>query len=132
MNPSLPEGVHGPAHDPVHRDLPEPCHEVENTNEKIYVDDLSELEVIALKKVFVKMNPDFIWLMNYHQQSKSILPPEKSISQHKLKAILDFTQRNLMQVNKKKTMVMPFNFTTKYDFLPLLNFPGEEPINVVY
>ena len=78
------------------------------------------------------MNPDFIWLMNYHEQSKLILPPEKSILQHKLKDILDFTQKNMMQVNKKKTMVMPFNFTTKYDFLPQLNFPGEEPLNVIY
>ena len=27
---------------------------------------------------------------------------------------------------------MPFNFTNLYDFIPWLNFPGEEPLNVVY
>ena len=37
-----------------------------------------------------------------------------------------------MMVNKKKTMVMPFNFTLKYDFIPWLNFPGEEPLKVIY
>ena len=131
-SPSLPEGVHGPVYEPVYSDPPEPCHHVENTEKKIYVDDLSELEVIALKKALEKINPDFIGPMNYHEQSKLILPPEKSILQHKLKDIQEFTERNLMKVNKKKTMVMPFNFTTKYDFLPQLNFPGEEPLTVIY
>ena len=27
---------------------------------------------------------------------------------------------------------MPFTFTTKYDFIPWLNFPGEEPLKVIY
>ena len=35
-------------------------------------------------------------------------------------------------VNKKKSMIMPFNFTTSYDFIPWLNFPGEDPLNVIY
>ena len=38
----------------------------------------------------------------------------------------------MMLVNMKKSMVMPFNFTTNYDFIPWLNFPGEEPLNVIY
>ena len=37
-----------------------------------------------------------------------------------------------MKVNKKKTMIIPFNFTKTQDFIPWLNFPGEEPLNVVY
>ena len=44
----------------------------------------------------------------------------------------DFTEKNMMLINKKKTMGMPFNFTTKYDFIPCLNFPGEEPLKVIY
>ena len=70
--------------------------------------------------------------MNYHQQNRLVLPPENSILQHKLKDIQDFTENNMMLINKKKTMVMPFNFTTKYDFIPCLNFPGEEPLKVIY
>ena len=39
----------------------------------------------------------------------------------------------MMMVNRKKTMVMPFNFTKKYDFIPQLTFPGEqEPLDVIY
>ena len=132
VNPPLPAGVHGPALEPVHRHPPEPCHQVEKTDKKIYVDDLSKLEVVALKKSLIKMDPNFIGPMNYHEQNRLVLPPEKSILQHKLKDIQEFTERNMMLINKKKTMVMPFNFTTKYDFIPWLNFPGEEPLKVIY
>ena len=38
----------------------------------------------------------------------------------------------MMMVNKKKTMVMPFNFTHNYYFIPWLNFTGEEPLKVIY
>ena len=29
-------------------------------------------------------------------------------------------------------MAMPFNFTHNYDFISWLNFPGEEPLKVIY
>ena len=132
VNHPLPDGVQGPVLEPVHRDPPKPCHQVENTDKKIYIDDLSELEVLTLKKVLVKMNKDFIGPLNFHEQCRLVLPPENSILQHKLKDIQDFTQRNMMLVNKKKTLVMTFNFTKKYDFIPMLNFPGEEPLKVIY
>ena len=32
----------------------------------------------------------------------------------------------------KKTKVMPFNLSKKYDFLPQLGFPGEQPLEVIY
>ena len=110
---------------------PKPCHQVENTEKKIYIDDLSELKVLNLKKVLVKMNQDFIGPLSFHEQCRLVLPPENSILQHKLRDIQDFTQRNMIMVNKKKTLVMPFNFTKKYDFVPMLNFPGEEPLKVL-
>jgi hypothetical protein len=37
-----------------------------------------------------------------------------------------------MKINMKKTKVMPFNLSKKYDFLPQLGFPGEEPLEVIY
>ena len=108
------------------------CQQEEKTDKKIYIDDLSELEVVALKKTLVKMNPAFIGPLNYHERCGLVLPTDKSILQHKLMDIQEFTHRNMMMVNKKKTMVMPFNFTLKYDFIPWLNFPGEEPLKVIY
>ena len=38
-----------------------------------------------------------------------------------------------MQINKKKTVVMPFNFSNNYDFIPRLNFPGDDQqLSVTY
>ena len=78
------------------------------------------------------MDPAFIGPLNFHERCGLVLPPDKSILQHKLADIQEFTQRNMMMVNKKKTMVMPFNFTHNYDFIPWLNFPGEEPLKIIY
>ena len=128
----LPIGFYGPVLEPVHSQPLLPCQQVEKVEKKIYIDDLSELEVVALKKTLVKMDPAFIGPLNYHEQCGFVLPPDKSILQHKLAVIQEFTTRNMMLVNKKKTMVMPFNFTHNYDFIPWLNFPGEEPLNVIY
>jgi hypothetical protein len=131
-NPPLPLGLHGPALEPVHSQPPELCQQADKTDKKIYIDDLSELEVLALKKILMKIDPNFIGPLNYHERCGLLLPPDKSILQHKLADIQQFTQRNMMMVNKKKTMVMPFNFTLKYDFIPWLNFPGEDPLKVIY
>ena len=37
-----------------------------------------------------------------------------------------------MKINHKKTKIIHFNFTRKFDFLPQLNFPQCEPIEAVY
>ena len=123
--PPLAHGLYGPVLEPVHSHPLELCQQEEKTDKKIYIDDLSELEVVALKKTLVKMDPAFIGPLNYHERCGFVLPTDKSILQHKLMDIQEFTHRNMMMVNKKKTMVMPFNFTLKYDFIPWLNFPGE-------
>jgi hypothetical protein len=104
----------------LHSQPLELCQQTDKTDKKIYIDDLSELEVLALKKILSKMDPNFIGPLNYHERCGLILPPDKSILQHKLADIHEFTQRNMMMVNKKKTMVMPLSFNLKYDFIPWL------------
>ena len=37
-----------------------------------------------------------------------------------------------MKINFKKTKVMPFNISKKYDFLPQLHFPDSKPLEVIY
>ena len=37
-----------------------------------------------------------------------------------------------MKINFKKTKILPFNFSKKFDFLPQLNFPNCEPLEVIY
>ena len=37
-----------------------------------------------------------------------------------------------MKINFKKTKILPFNLSKKFDFLPQLNFPNCEPLEVIY
>ena len=37
-----------------------------------------------------------------------------------------------MKINFKKTKILPFNVSKKYDFLPQLSFPDSEPLEVIY
>ena len=37
-----------------------------------------------------------------------------------------------MKINNKKTKIIPFNFSKKFDFLPQLHFPNHDPIEVIY
>ena len=69
----------------------------------------------------------------YHERCGLFLPAHNSILQHKLEDMQHFTNKNLMLINKKKTVIMPFNFSHNYDFIPRLSFPGDEvPLDVTY
>ena len=37
-----------------------------------------------------------------------------------------------MKLNHKKTKIIPFNFSKKFNFLPQLSFPNCDPIEVIY
>ena len=89
------------------------------------------LESIKLKTVLLNANP-IIGPLNYHEQPGLHLLPEDSILQHQLADLLNFTEKNKMRVNCKKTKIIPFNTTKKYDFLPLLSFPNSDPLEVIY
>ena len=45
---------------------------------------------------------------------------------------MTFTEANKMKINYKKTKIIHFNFCKKADILPLLNFPGCDPLEVIY
>ena len=107
------------------------CHERNITLKKKYVDDLSLLESIDLKAKLIKAKPTF-GPCNIHEQAGLILPPGQSVLQHQLQDLLEFTNQNRMKINTKKTKVIPFNVSKKFDFLPQVNFPGHEPLEVIY
>ena len=90
--PPLPQWLYGPEIEPVDTQPLELCQQKEKVDKKIYIDDLSELEVVALKKTLVKMDPAFIGLLNFHERCGLVLPPDKSLLQHKLGDIQKFTQ----------------------------------------
>ena len=56
--------------------------------------------------------------LSYSEQPGLHFPPEQSVLQHQLADLLEFTQQNKMKINMKKTKVIPFHLSKKYDFLP--------------
>ena len=128
---TVPLSIAGPEPDPLET-VPLPlCHQKEKTMNKKYVDDLSLLESIDLKATLVP-SPPVIGQPNLQELPGLSLPPDLSILQHQLEDLLVFTDKNKMKINFKKTKILPFNFSKKFDFLPQLNFPNCEPLEVIY
>jgi len=97
----------------------------------LYVDDLTEAEAINLKKQLVKINHNTNRPLSYHERTEHYFPPANSLLQKNLKNIENYTVNNLMKVNKKKTNIMLFNRSKKYDFLPTISFSDGEPLEVI-
>ena len=95
-----------------------------------WIDDITTAETIKLKECLEKI-PNFIGPRNIHEQNDWILPANKSKVQSKLIELEDYTNRNLMSLNSKKTKIQPFNFSRKFDFLPQVSVKNE-PLEVVY
>ena len=129
--PSLPLGVFGPELGQLQPGPLPLCHQKEKIQKKKYVDDLSMLEIIDLKTTLVP-SPQIIGPPNLHERPGLSLPADQSILQHQLADLADFTIRNKMKINHKKTKVIPFNFSKKFDFLPQLHFPSCDPLEVIY
>ena len=89
------------------------------------------LEVLCLLSVLVPA-PPIIGPPNLHEIPGLTLPAEQSILQHQLADLSLFTAENKMKINHKKTKIIPFNFSKKFDFLPQLHFPDCEPLEVIY
>ena len=126
---TLPTDVAGP--EPLPNDsLLLPCQDESKTENKKFVDDLTMLEVVSLKDLVPK--DPFIGPLGYHERHGLYLPCDKTISQHKLKDLHEFTIKNQMVINSKKTKIIPFNFSQTKDFIPELSLPNSEPLEVVY
>ena len=91
---------------------------------------MSLLESINLKTSLLPY-PVLIGPRNFHELPGLYLPPEKSTLQHQLSDLLAFTEANKMKINTKKTKIMPFNLTKKFDFIPQLSFPDQQPLEVI-
>ena len=127
----LPPGTAGPEHAPVQAGPLPPCHVKDKTLKKKYVDDLTLLEKVDLQSTLVK-TAQIIGPANFHETPGLSLPVEQSILQHQLSDLIVFTDEHKMKINFKKTKILPFNLSKKYDFLPQLNFPDCEPLEVIY
>ena len=127
--PSLAPGTSGPENFPPPSSVL-PCQIVGKTENKKFVDDLTMLEVVSLDDVIPK--EAIIGPPNYHERHGLFLPRDKTLTQHKLLDLQEFTLSNHMKINEKKTKVIPFNFSKTRDFIPELSFPDSETLDVVY
>ena len=128
---TLPKYIPGPEPNPATIAVTKCSHSAGKTENKKYVDDLTMMEHVSLKKNLVPKSTS-IGPLNFHERHGLFLPPEKTILQHKLEDLLNFTSKNLMKINMKLTKVIPFNFTKSLDFTPSLSFPGSCPLEVIY
>ena len=92
-----------------------------------FVDDLTLAESIDLKENLefvpesVRPLPD-----SFHAKTGHVLPSENSRVFHQLLKTEEYSERNSMQINKKKTKVMVFKPCKSWDFQPALSLDNQE------
>ena len=92
-----------------------------------FVDDLTLAESINLKENLefvpesVRPLPD-----SFHAKTGHVLPSQNSQVFHQLLRTEEYSKKNLMQINKKKTKVMVFNPCKAWDFQPELSLANQE------
>ena len=106
---------------PVPRPIKGPV--LQSKSEKVkFIDDGSVAVSIDLKQCLV---PDPVHRprpLQYHERTGHILPPENNLLQYYIADTEDFTQRNNMVINQRKTKIMHFSKSKKWDFPPELKF----------
>ena len=107
-----------------------PCHKQSKLHKKSFVDDLTLLEKISLKNLIQKNK--MIGPLNFHDRFNLGLPREKSILQHQLEDLKEFTLKHHMKINSKKTRCLPFNNSETRDFLPQFELEEGENLEVIY
>ena len=90
-----------------------------------YIDDQTQGEVVRLD-TNLEMNIETAGPRLYHDRHGHRLPSNKSILQTRLNQIQEYADVHQLKLNKKKTKVMSFNTSRKYDFLPKLTIGGEQ------
>ena len=129
---SLQIGIEGPEPDPAECGPLPLCHQnKQKTLKKKYVDDLTLLESIDLQSTLVP-SPAIIGPPNLHEIPGLTLPVHQSVLQHQLEDLESFTRDHKMKINFKKTKILSFNLSKKFDFLPQLHFPDRDPLEVIH
>jgi hypothetical protein len=106
------------------------CQKQSKLNKESYIDDLTLLEKISLSNLVDKER--IIGPPPYHGRFHLELPTEKSILQHQLQDLIEYTTQNSMILNTKKTKILPFNNSRTKDFMPEICIEGRTPLEVIY
>ena len=89
-----------------------------------YIDDLSLLVALNLKKVLIKDPFEREKPLTFNERNQLILPSACNPLQNQLNRLKIFTDRKLLKIKEKKTNIMKFNFSKQLDFPPELTIGG--------
>ena len=109
LRPPVPRPIRGPV--------------LKSKSEKVkFVDDGTVAVSIDLKQCLVHDPVDRAMPVNYHERTGHILPAENNLLQFYIEDTENFAKDNKMIINKKKTKVISFTKSRKWDFPPELKF----------
>ena len=89
-----------------------------------YVDDLSILSPINLRKSLVPDSELRVKPLTKNERTGQVLPSENNILQDQLHDLKRFTDQKLLNIKERKTNLMKFNFAKIHDFPPELKIDG--------
>ena len=116
---------------PIPRNIPGPVNNSKSVKVK-YVDDGTVAISVNLKESLVSdpiIRPS---PLNKHERTRQILPAQNNLLHYYIKDTEEFVNKNKLVINKKKTKVMIFNKSRKWDFPPELSFSDGTPIEKSY
>ena len=97
-----------------------------------YVDDLSILQALNLRNTVKEEVSQRQFPLNFNERTMHFLPTEDNQLQQTLLDLETFTVDKQMKIKERKTNLMKFNFSLKYDFPPELHLNGfKDDIEVV-
>ena len=96
---------------------PPPPAVTENEIRLKYVDDHTQGEVVKLKAA-LNLHSNQNGPRDFMDRHGHMLPAENSNVQTRLNDIKQYADIHKLKLNKSKTKIMPFNFSTKYAFSP--------------
>ena len=96
-----------------------------------FVDDGTVAVSIDLKNCLIPDPVDRVRPRNYHERTGHVLPGENNLLQYYIRDTEDFVCANQMKINKKKTKVISFTKSRKWDFPPELYFSDGTQIECI-
>ena len=101
-------------------------------SEKVkFVDDGSVAVSVDLKECLVPNQNEKARPLNYHERTEHVLPPANNLLQYYIHDTEKFVSENKMIINKKKTKIITFNKSKKWDFPPEVKFTDGTHIEYV-
>ena len=89
-----------------------------------YVDDLSVLQALNLKTTLREESFQRPFPLSFNERTMNYLPSEANPLQQSLLELEKFTVDRQMRIKEKKTTLMKYNSSLKYDFPPELKLDG--------